>query len=110
MFCKKGVLEIIAKFTGKHLRQSLFFKKTLTQVFLCEFCNIFKNTFFTEQLRATASLNTFSDCFTCNKISNIFYKMKYGSSKLSNCSQVLYEKAALMNFIEKHPCWILSFN
>ena len=41
----------IAKFTGKHLCQSLFFnsnfikKETLTQVFSCESCNIFKNTF-----------------------------------------------------------------
>ena len=27
MFCKKGVLQNFAKFTGKHLFQSLFFKK-----------------------------------------------------------------------------------
>ena len=27
MFCKKGVLRNFAKFTGKHLRQSLFFNK-----------------------------------------------------------------------------------
>ena len=27
MFCKKGVLTNFAKFTGKHLCQSLFFKK-----------------------------------------------------------------------------------
>ena len=27
VFCKKGVLEIFAKFTGKHLCQSLFFNK-----------------------------------------------------------------------------------
>ena len=47
MFCKKGVLRNFAKFTGKHLCQSLFFKKeTLAQVFSCEFCGIFKNTFF----------------------------------------------------------------
>ena len=30
-------------------------KETLAHVFSCEFCEIFKNTFFTEQLRATAS-------------------------------------------------------
>ena len=30
-------------------------KETLTQVFSCEFCEISKNTFFTEHLRATAS-------------------------------------------------------
>ena len=30
-------------------------KETLAQVFSCEFCEIFKNTFFTEQLRTTTS-------------------------------------------------------
>ena len=40
---KKGALRNFAKFTGKHLCQSLFFnkvaglKKTLVQVFSCEF-------------------------------------------------------------------------
>ena len=57
VFCKKSVLRNFAKFTGKHLCQSLFFnkvagrpatllKKTLAQVFSCEFCEISKNTFF----------------------------------------------------------------
>ena len=31
-------------------------KETLTQVFSCEFCEISKNTFFTEHLRKTASI------------------------------------------------------
>ena len=53
---KKGVPRNFTKFTGKHLCQSLFFKKTLAQVFSCEFCEISKNTFFTENLRATASI------------------------------------------------------
>ena len=64
---KKGFLRNFAKFTGKHLCQRLFFnkvaglspatllKKTLTQVFSCKFCEISKNTFFTEHHRATAS-------------------------------------------------------
>ena len=34
---------------------TLLKKETLAPVFYCEFCNIFKNTFFTEQLRVTAS-------------------------------------------------------
>ena len=58
VFCKKGVLKNFAKFTGKHLCQSLFFdkvagaacsfikKETLAQMFSCEFCEISKNTFF----------------------------------------------------------------
>ena len=60
---KKGVLRNFAKFTGKHLCQSLFFnkvaglrpatllkKETLAQVFSCEFYEISKNTIFTEHL------------------------------------------------------------
>ena len=58
MFCEKGVLRNFAKFTGKHLCQSLFFliklqasvcnfiiKGALGQVFSCEFCEISQNTF-----------------------------------------------------------------
>ena len=58
---KKGVLKSFTKFTGEHLRQILFLttlsKKRLAQVFSCEFCEISKNTIFTEQLRATASFS-----------------------------------------------------
>ena len=67
VFYKKGILINFAKFTGKHLRQSLFLiklpatlfiqKETLTQVFSCELCEIFKNTFFTEHLRVAASVS-----------------------------------------------------
>ena len=51
------------KFTGKHLRQSLFFnnacnfieKEILPQVFSCEFCQISKYNFLVEHLSVTAS-------------------------------------------------------
>ena len=65
---KKGVLRNFTKFTGKHVCQSLFFnkvaglglkKETLAQVFSCEFCEISKNTIFTEHLRTTASDSDF---------------------------------------------------
>ena len=63
---RKGVLRNFAKFSGKHLCQSLLFKlqaevcnfikkQTLAQVFSSEFYEISKNTFFTEHRRATAS-------------------------------------------------------
>ena len=54
---KKDVLRNFAKFTGKQLCQRLNFikKESLAQVFSCEFCEISKNTFFTEHLRTTAS-------------------------------------------------------
>ena len=66
---KRDVLKNFTKFTGIHLCQSLFFNKvtggagnfikklTLAQVFFCEFCEIFKNTFFTEHLWTTASVS-----------------------------------------------------
>ena len=51
MFCKKDFLKNFVKFTGKHLCRSIFFNKvagfrplTLTQVFSCEFCEIFQRT------------------------------------------------------------------
>ena len=60
---RKGVLGNFAKFTGKHLRQSLFFnklagaasnfikKETLAHVFSCETYEFSKNIFITEQLQ-----------------------------------------------------------
>ena len=63
---KKGAFRNLVKFTGKQLCQSLFFNKlakacnfikteTLTEAFSCEFCEISKDTFFTEHLWAIAS-------------------------------------------------------
>ena len=74
---KRGVLRNVTKFAGKHLDQiagkhldqTLFLnnvaakacnfikKESLSQVFSYEFCEISKNTFFTEQLRTTASVD-----------------------------------------------------
>ena len=49
---KKGVLKNLTKVIGKHLCQSLFFNKVIG------FSSIFKNTFFTENFGATASLDS----------------------------------------------------
>ena len=70
VFCKKGVFRNFIKFTGKHLCQNLFFnkiaglkasniiyKKTLTHVFSCEFCEISKNTFLHRTPLVAASAN-----------------------------------------------------
>ena len=65
---KKGVLEISQNLQEKTCTRVIFLnevaacrpatllKKRLTQVFSCEFCEIFKNTFFTEYLWTTASI------------------------------------------------------
>ena len=45
MFFKIGVLKSFAIFTGKKP------KHTPTQLFSCEYCKIFKNSFFIEQLQ-----------------------------------------------------------
>ena len=47
----KGVLRNLTKFTETQNLQ-----ETLAQVFSCEFCEISKNTFFTEHLWKTASV------------------------------------------------------
>ena len=68
---KKGGLRNLTKFTGKQLCQSAFLNEvaglipatlsknikrdTLAQVLSCVFCEISKNTFFTEHLWTTAS-------------------------------------------------------
>ena len=62
---KIGVLKNLAKFTGKHLCQRLFFnkvkgqacnfiKKALARLSPHEFCEIFKTTIYTEYHRTTA--------------------------------------------------------
>ena len=71
---RKGVLRNLAKFTGKHLCQSLFFNifcfliaasglqfyfKALTHVFSCEFYKISKNTFFYRTPPVAASVVLF---------------------------------------------------
>ena len=61
VFCKEGVLRNFAKFTEKHLHQSLLYfeasglqlylkNRHLAQVFSSEFCEISKNSFFVEHL------------------------------------------------------------
>ena len=57
LFCKEIVLKTFSKFTGKHLRRSLFFNKVVGpatllkkrlrhRCFPVNFCEVFKNIFF----------------------------------------------------------------
>ena len=69
MFCKKGVLRKFTKFTGKHLcRPACNFikRETLVQMLSREFCEMPKNTFFTEHLRTTGF------CFKISESSNSY--------------------------------------
>ena len=54
-YVKKGFLKIFVKLTGKHLCWILFLlRKTPTQLFSCDLCEIFKNTYFIEHLQRAA--------------------------------------------------------
>ena len=77
VFCEKGVLRNFAKFTGKHLCQSLFLNKVAglrskVQVFPCKFCEISKNTFLHRtHLVAASSLTLKRNLFSLNLLSII---------------------------------------
>ena len=62
--CSKSTIETLKKclkYVGLWPQACNFLKiETLAQVFSCEFCVISKNTFFTEHLRATASVSLIS--------------------------------------------------
>ena len=61
---KKGVLKNFANFKGKHLCWSLFLiklKRDCNTDTFCEICEVFKNTYFEECLRETASKLLFSE-------------------------------------------------
>ena len=60
-FYKKGVLQNFIKLTEKHMYISeslqIYQKAAPTQVFSCEICEIFKNTYFEEHVRTTSSVS-----------------------------------------------------
>ena len=78
-------------------------KETLAQVFSCEFCEISKNTFFTEHLRATASVR-FKKMLTLHsaEVSSspnsplIFVTVFCGETNRSSLSQMKFLPAALL--------------
>ena len=57
VFCKKGVLRNSAKFTGKHLCQSLFFNKVASPG-LAKFAKFLRTSFFHRTPLVAASLPT----------------------------------------------------
>ena len=92
MFCKKGVLRNIAKFTGKHLCQSLFFNKiaglrpaTLLKkrlwhrCFPVNFAKFRRTPIFTEQLRWLLLLLSYSNLLeeTSIIIKNVYFIQLY---------------------------------
>ena len=72
-------------------------------------CEIFKNTFFTEHLRTTASAFSFSEAATGGVLwKKVFLKISKNWPAMR--VEVFYEKVVLkdfLNVIRKHLCWIL---
>ena len=62
-YMKKSVRRNFTKFTENFIK-----KETLAHVFSCEFCEISKNTFFTENLQTTASGETLKSCLLRSEI------------------------------------------
>ena len=107
MFCGKGVLINFTKFTGKHLCRSLrpatLLNKTLAQAFYCEFCEISKNTFFTELLWTTACEFITETLIFRSSRSQMFFKV----SVLKNFAILETLSNNKPSFTE-HPRWLLQ--
>ena len=68
MFCKTSVVENVAKSSGKRQCWSRSIKKkTLTQVFSYEFCEIFKSSFLIENLWVAASAHIYFIKYRSNR-------------------------------------------
>ena len=82
-------------------RPTTLFKKSLAQMFSCEFCEISKNTFFTEHLRKIASGDYVFDMkslsFTSPYSQNLIQKTKEGSTlnKYLNILFVVFQGSVL---------------
>ena len=87
------VLKNFAKFTGKHLFQVLFFKKdTVAEEFFCEFCEISKNTYFTEHLWSAASAvsnKTLKAAVQRCAVKKLFQKSSENSQENTCCGVLL---------------------
>ena len=91
VFCKKGILKNFAKFTGKHLRQGLFLnkfqvwalqiylKKTLAQVFSCNFSKSLRIPFFHKTPPVAASVYKWKrEVFACTPFYSLLKKSQSG--------------------------------
>ena len=122
VFCEKGVLKNLPDFTGKHLCWNLFLVKLNAfsglQIYQNKnrlqyrfFCEIFKNTYFEEHLRTTASKLLFREKpHWLNKmrfidIANTFHKDRSSRLRLF-CKNVVFKK--FTKFTIKQLCRSLA--
>ena len=91
VFCKKVTLRSFAKFIGKHLCQSLFFKKVagslkrFQHVFSCEFSENCRGDFFADHMQMATSECSLFHNFSEKKRSN-------WESKRETCIDIQKEK------------------
>ena len=89
------VLRNFAKFTGKHLCQSLFLiKEALAQVFSCEFCEISKSIFFHRTPLVAAS-------------GHIFTNQEWQDLYFNRWRAVIFYSKLLVNILHR-GCWDLK--
>ena len=88
----EGVFKSFTKFAGKHLCQSFLLKKRLAQVFSCEFCEIFKNTFFyrTPQVAVSAQV-VFGKCWEWKLIFFEYLPTHKNYAKVIQFSKFLFQ-------------------
>ena len=124
MFCEKVVFKNVPDFTEKNLCWSLILvklqaflgmqiyqnKKSPQHRFFCEICEIFKNTYFEEQLRTTACKLLFRgkphwlNKMRFSDIAITFHKDRSSRPKLF-CKNVVFKK--FTNFTINSLCWRL---
>ena len=79
-------------------------KETLAQVFFCEFCEISQNTFFTEHLWTTASLNTPLIIFlSLSDLKNVHILVQLYSHIIIRCSGLEVFFKSTCNFTKMRP-------
>ena len=117
MFCKKDVLRV--SFLTKLQASAFNFikKETLAQVFSCGFCEICKNTFFTEHLRTTASGSRFCWSYRFFQICNFsdfgihHFRLRPATllkrSLWHRCFPVNFAKFLRTPFFAEHRWWLL---
>ena len=95
----------------KYLRPATLFKNRLTLMFFCEFCEIFKSTFYTEHLLTPASACTHGATKLGHKnYFTLFCNISKSTRSQRRCS---LRKGVLRNFAKltwKYLCQGLFFN
>ena len=110
MFFKIGVLKKLATLTGKHLYWSLFIinfakKRIYPRFFSCEYCKIFKKSFFFLTLPVAASTDALQKDVPKN-FANFSRACRYRSPFLSSC------RSRTCNFVkigDRYSCFTVNF-